>query len=379
MIQRVAVLHNIQSALKRAPVVALLGPRQCGKTTLARHIVPPDSENYFDLEDPFSLERLAQPKAAFDFLKGIVVIDEVQRKPDLFPILRVLADRRPLRTRCLILGSASPDLLKQSSESLAGRLEIIPMSGFTLKEVGFQKIEKLWIRGGYPVSFLSRSDADSMTWRKNFVQTILERDLPMLGVRFPAPLLFRLWAMLAHYHGQVWNGAEIARSLEVSEPTVKRYVEFLEGLFLVRQLKPWFANVGKRQVKSPKLYIRDSGVLHYFLGAENRRALLVNPRMGASWEGFVIEEILKAVPHDDAFFWATQNQAEIDLVLLRKGKLVGIECKRTDTPRLTPSMRNALRDLPLDHIWVIHPGTRSVRLDKKVTALSLEQLLRQLT
>lgn len=374
MLKRTDLFRHIGKALTRSPVVALLGPRQTGKTTLARQIVSSDSENYFDLEDPMGLARLDQPKGALEALTKTIVIDEIQRKSDLFPILRVLADRRPLKARFLILGSASPELLRNSSETLAGRLETIHVSGFSLREVGSAKLERHWLRGGFPLSFLARTDADSLAWRKNFVQTILERDLPMLGSQFPAPMLFRLWSMLSHYHGQTWNGAEIARSLDVSEPTVRRYVEFLEGLYLVRQLKPWHSNLGKRLVKSPKIYIRDTGILHYFFGIANWRHLLLHPKMGASWEGYVIEEILKMVPHDDAFFWATHNRAEIDLVLLRKGKLVGFECKRTDAPKITPSIRNAMNDLGLKEVFIISGGERITSLEKGITVVPIQLL-----
>ncbi len=374
MLERAGLLRQIRKALGRSPVVALLGPRQSGKTTLAREIVPPDSENYFDLEDPMGLARLEQPKSALEVLSKIVVIDEIQRKTDLFPILRVLADRKPSQARFLILGSASPELLKGSSETLAGRLETIPISGFTLQEVGPAKMERHWLRGGFPVSFLARSDSDSFAWRKNFVQTILERDLPMLGVQFPSPMLFRFWSMLSHYHGQTWNGAEMARSLGVSEPTIKRYVDFLEGLYLIRQLKPWHSNLGKRLVKSPKMYIRDSGLLHFLFGISNRRSLFLHPKMGASWEGYLLEEVLKTIPHEDAFFWATHNRAEMDLVLLQKGRLIGFECKRTDAPGITPSIRNAMKDLGLEKVFIISRGEKMISLAERITVLPIQLL-----
>lgn len=378
MLKRPRLTNLIDKALKRSPVIALLGPRQSGKTTLARNFVQVDSPNYFDMEDPASLARLEHPKTALEHLEGLVVIDEIQRKPDLFPILRVLADRRPVKTRFLILGSASPDLHRHSSETLAGRMETILASGFSLTEVGEKNILRHWLRGTFPVSYLAKTNEDSVSWRKNFVQTILERDLPLLGVRFPSPMLFRLWGMLAHYHGQTWNGAEIAKSLGISEPTVKRYVEFLEGLYLVRQLNPWHSNMGKRLVKSPKIYLRDSGILHYFLGIITRGDLLLHPKMGASWEGYAIEEILKMAHHEDAFFWATQNRAEMDLILMRKGRLVGIECKQTDTPKVTPSIRNAIADLDLEHVWILHPSKSSFELAKNVTVLSLPDFLKEL-
>lgn len=378
MLKRKNLLILTQTALKRSPIVALMGPRQTGKTTLARQFVAVNSENYFDLEDPASLGRLDHPKTALEPLTGLVVIDEIQRKPELFPILRVLADRRPVKTRFLILGSASPDLRHHSSETLAGRMETIPVGGFALNEVGEKNINRHWLRGAFPISYLAKTDADSTVWRKNFIQTILERDLPLLGVKFPSPMLFRLWGMLAHYHGQTWNGAEISKSLGISEPTVKRYVEFLEGLYLIRQLAPWHSNLGKRLVKSPKLYIRDSGILHFFLGIGKRRELLLHPKLGASWEGYSIEEILKTTSYEDAFFWGTHNRAEMDLILLRKGKLIGIECKHSDAPRITPSIQNAMDDLKLHHVWIIHPNKTPFNLAKNVTAVSMQHLLKEL-
>jgi len=349
MIPRPALCQQIATALTRNRVIVLIGPRQCGKTTMARTFVPPDSLNYFDLEDPVSLARLDEPMTALRDLRGLVVIDEVQRRPDLFPILRVLVDRDPLLTQFLILGSASPGLLRQSSESLAGRLEIVTMGGFCLVEVGMGAMIKHWLRGGFPLSFLAPSEADSFVWRKTFIQTFLERDLPQLGIR-------------AHYHGQIWNGAELARSLGVSQPTVRRYLDVLEGVFMMRQLQPWHANLKKRQVKSPKVYFRE-------------RDLLTHPKLGASWEGYVIEETLKAVRPDEAYFWATHGGAELDLLLLKDGRRVGVECKRVDAPRLTRSMRIALSDLQLEHLIVVYPGEQSYPLSERVTAVPLEMLV----
>jgi hypothetical protein len=366
--------QEIEHALARSRVVALIGPRQCGKTTLARQFVPINSLNYFDLEDPVSLARLDQPMTALQDLMGLVVIDEVQRRPDLFPILRVLCDRAPLPARFLILGSASPDLLRQSSESLAGRLEFIQMAGFSLAEVGIEMQIRHWLRGGFPLAFLAESNADSLVWRKNFIQTFLERDLPQLGITVPASNLFRFWSMLAHYHGQVWNAAEAARALAVNESTTRRYLDLLEGVFMVRQLPPWYANLGKRQVKSPKLYFRDSGILHQMLGIRDERDLLTHPKTGASWEGYVIEEVVKAVKPDEVYFWATHAGAELDLLLFKDGRCLGVECKRMDAPRLTPSMRIALEDLGLNHLVVIYPGTRAYPLSDRVTVLPLAHL-----
>lgn len=374
MIPRIHTMTDIRIALERSRVVALLGPRQCGKTTLARQFVAPDSPNYFDLEDPLSLARLDEAMTALQGLKGLVVIDEVQRRPDLFPILRVLADREPLPARFLILGSASPALLRQSSESLAGRLETVRIGGLSLQDVGMESHEIHWFRGGFPLSYLAAGDNDSSAWRKNFIQTFLERDLPQLGIAAPAPTLFRFWTMLAHYHGQIWSAAEPARSLGINESTVRRYLDLLEGVFMVRQLPPWHENLKKRQVRSPKVYFRDSGVLHQLLGIRGQADLLSHPKCGASWEGYVIEELLTNVRPDEAYFWGTHAGAEIDLMLFKNGRRVGVEIKRADAPRLTPSMRIAMTDLGLDRLVVIYPGDRRYPLTDKADVLPLSAL-----
>lgn len=372
MVKRENLVREVRSALKRSRTVALIGPRQCGKTTLARQLVPAESPNYLDLEDPSSIVRLDEPMTALRGLKGLVVIDEVQRRPDLFPFLRVLLDRKPLQARFLILGSASPELLRQSSESLAGRIETIAMSGFSMSEVGRGAHMRHWLRGGFPPSLLARTDPDSLAWRKNFIQTFLERDLPQWGIGVPSAALLRFWTMLAHYHGQTWNAAEPARSLGVSEPTVRRYLDILSGVFMARQLPPWHANLKKRQVKAPKIYFRDTGLLHYLLGIRTERDLLGHPKNGASWEGYVIEETIKAVKPDEAYYWATHSGAEIDLVLVKNGRLLGVECKRMDAPRLTPSMGIALEDLKLEQIAVVYPGTKRYSLGARVAAVPLE-------
>lgn len=376
MIERPASLEAIRAALARSRIVTLIGPRQCGKTTLAREFLAEDSANYFDLEDPASLARLAEPMTALGPLKGLVVIDEVQRRPDLFPVLRVLADRKGFAGRFLILGSASGDLLRQSSETLAGRMETLTLRGFSLGELGNPAPEKHWLRGGFPLSYLAASDADSLAWRKNFIQTLLERDLPQWGVRAPAVALWRFWSMLAHYHGQTWNAAEPARALGVSESTTRRYLDVLTDAFMVRQLQPWHANVRKRQVKAPKIYIRDSGLLHQLLGIRNDRELQTHPKIGASWEGCVVEEVLAVSRPDEAYFWATYQGAEIDLVLRKDGRLFGVECKRTDAPRLTPSMRIALEDLQLERIAVVYPGSKRFSLASSVEAVPLHDVWR---
>jgi len=374
MVERLHALGHIRRALKRSRVVALVGPRQCGKTTLARELVAPHSLNYFDLEDPASLARLAEPMLALSPLRGVVVIDEVQRRPDLFPVLRVLADRKPLSARFLILGSASPTLLRQSSETLAGRVETIALSGFNLSELGADQISRHWLRGGYPRAFLARSHADSLSWRQQFIQTFVERDLPQLGISIASQAMLRFWTMASHYHGNVWNAAEPARSLGVSEPTVRRYLNTLTGLFMVRQLQPWHENLGKRQVKSPKVYLRDSGLLHQLLGIRSEHDLVSHPKCGASWEGYAIEQALSCIQPEEAYFWATHQGAELDLLLFKDGRRLGLEMKRTDAPTLTPSMRIALEDLSLERLIVLYPGNRRYPLADRVEAVPLSLL-----
>jgi predicted AAA+ superfamily ATPase len=374
MIERRELRNRIQTALRRARVTALVGPRQSGKTTLARTFVPPDSVSYFDLEDPTSSARLDEPMTALESLKGIVVIDEIQRRPDLFPVLRVLADRLPLPAKFLILGSASPELGRRASESLAGRIENIPISGFGLSEIGAGTMARHWRRGGFPPSYLAKSDEASWSWRKSFVLTLLERDLPQYGIRIPAAALLRFWTMLAHYHGQIWNAAEAARSLDVDQTTARRYLDVLQGVFMIRALPPWFANVGKRQVKAPKVYFRDSGILHFLLGIRTDRDLLSHPKSGASWEGYAVEEVLKRVEPDESFHWRTHNGAELDLLVIKNGRRIGFECKRMDAPRLTPSMRFALADLDLDRLFVVYPGDKAYPLHDRIEVLPMARL-----
>ena len=376
VIDRKADVTLVRAALRRSRVVALLGPRQCGKTTLARKFVSPDSLNYFDLEEPQSLARLTEPDTALRPLKKLVVIDEIQRRPDLLPLLRVLADRMPLPARFLILGSASPDLLRQSSESLAGRLETVSLDGFRLADLGAAVQSRHWLRGGFPLAYTARTEADSLTWRRQFLQTFLERDLPQLGIRIPAVVLRRFWNMVAHYHGQIWNAAELARALAVNESTVRRYLDLMTGVFMVRQLPPWFENLGKRQVKAPKIYVRDSGLLHTLLGVTSQHDLEHHPKVGASWEGYAVEEVLKALRPDEAYYWATHNGAEIDLILFKDGRRVGVECKRADAPELTPSMRIALADLKLDQLSVVYPGEKKYSLANNVEVVPLAKFVK---
>ena len=368
---RDSLLNRLKAALERSRAVLLLGPRQCGKTTVARRIVTSDSQNYFDLEDPRHLARLENPMSALEPLRGTVVIDEVQRRPELFPVLRVLTDRSPLPAKFLILGSASPVLLRQSSESLAGRIEFLPMSGFSMAEVGLAALAQHWLRGGFPLSFLAGDDETSSRWRRDFVQTFLERDIPQFGFSIPSTTLLRFWSMVAHYHGQVWNSAEPARSLNLGESVIRRYLDLLNDVFMIRILQPWHANLKKRQVKSPKVYLRDTGLLHQLLGIRSEYELLSHPKCGASWEGYAIEEVLRAVEPDEAYFWATHQGAEMDLLLRKHGRMYGVECKRADAPGMTPSIRIALSDLALKRVAVVYPGPQRYPMAEKVEAVPL--------
>ena len=349
-------------------MVALIGARQCGKTTLARQFVPAASPNYFDLEDPISLARLDEPMTALAPLSGLVVIDEVHRRPDLFPVLRVLADREDATARFLVLGSAGPDLLRQSAESLAGRIEYLELTGFQVAELGPARFTDLWLRGGFPRSLLAASDEDSLTWRKAYLQAVVERDLPQFGAELGATTIHRLVLLMAHYHGQIANLRALATALGISESTVRRYLDLLEQLFLIRQLRPWHESLKKRQVKRPKLYFRDSGLFHQLIGAGTMDELLTNPRLGASWEGFVLEKTLAEARADQAFFWGTHAGAELDLLLLAKGCRIGVEIKRVDAPRRTPSMTAALGDLKLDILYVLYPGDLRYEIGERMLA-----------
>jgi predicted AAA+ superfamily ATPase len=375
MIERARLYAEVSEALRRSPAVALIGPRQVGKTTLARALLGESSPNYFDLEDPPVRAAMAEPRLALEALRGLVVIDEVQHAPELFRLLRVLIDRPGNPARFLLLGSASPALLRQSSESLAGRIEVIEVGGFTLDEVGLAAAPVLWWRGGFPRSFTAGDDSASRIWRREFIRTVIERDLPQLGLNVAAPAMTRFWAMLAHMHGQVWNAAEPARSLGVNESTVRRYLDWLTQAFVVRQLQPWHTNLGKRQVKAPKVYLRDSGLLHELLGIVDMGALGRHPKVGASWEGFALDQVLRVAQPDEAWFWATHGGAELDLLLTKEGRRVGVEFKRADAPQLTPSMRIAMADLGLDALYVVYPGDRRYALAERVEAVPLAALL----
>ena len=374
MIFRTELRKKVAAGLRGSPITALLGPRQCGKTTLAREVARQRNAAYFDLEDPDDQARLSNPKLALGSLRGVVILDEIQRRPGLTQLLRVLADRRPLPCRFLILGSASPELMKQAADSLAGRIHFVDMMGFTMEEVGAKAMDSLWMRGGFPRSFLAASDEASRLWRRDFIRTFLERDLPQLGVRIPSEMLRRFWTMLAHYHGQTWNGSEIGASLGVSHHATRGYLDLLTAAYVVRVLPPWHENLGKRVVKSPKVYVRDCGILHTLLGIPDQDALRAHPKHGASWEGFAMEQVLAWAGERDAWFWATHNRAELDLLLLRSGKRWGFEFKCQDAPVMTRSMHIALEDLRLEHLWIIHPGHAAYALDKKVSCLGLEDL-----
>jgi predicted AAA+ superfamily ATPase len=372
-------LHALDTLLLRSKVVAILGARQIGKTTLARAYAQHQRRPWIhlDLEDPETIARLEEPMPVLRNLSGLVIIDEIHRRPDLFPVLRVLADRPRANARFVVLGSASPALLKQSSESLAGRIAYHDLDGLALDEIGTASVDRLWLRGGYPRSFLAKSDAESQAWRRDLVRTYLERDLPDLGVTIPSATLRRFWTMLAHWHGQIWSSAEFARSFGVADTTVRRYLDLLSSTFMVRLLLPFHENLGKRQVKSPKVYFADSGLLHTLLGLQTRAELDVHPRLGASWEGFALGQVVARLGarQDECFFWATHTGAELDLLIVRGKRRIGFEIKRTESPRVTPSMRSALADLKLDRLDVIHAGPETYPLAERVRAVAYRRLL----
>lgn len=378
MIERTNEIKTLNRLIKRYPVTAIIGARQVGKTTLAREVIKTrKNTHYFDLENPEDRARLTDPMLVLKELKGFVVIDEIQRLPELFPVLRVLSDRAPLPCRFLILGSASPELIKESSESLAGRVIYHTLNGFMIDEIDKGKYKHLWLRGGFPRSFLARSHKESHEWRRSFIQTFIERDIPQLGINIKAATLDRFWRMLSHYHGQIWNSSEFARSFGVADTTIRNYLDLLTSALVVFQLQPWYENISKRQVKSPKVYINDSGLLHSLLNLVDFRDLESHPKVGASWEGFVLNQIIRTVGANprECFFWATHAGAELDLMVVRGRQRLGFEIKRTSSPKVTSSMRNALTDLKLDKLEVIYPGEHSFLLEKQIRAVSLENLL----
>jgi predicted AAA+ superfamily ATPase len=378
MINRSQHLQALQRLLARFPIVGLLGARQVGKTTLAKALSGAGGVpiTRFDLEDPAAIARLADPMLALGDLKGLVILDEIQHRPELFSSLRVLADRRPIRTRFLVLGSASPSLLRQSSESLAGRIAYHELPGLSLGEVGTKKLSKLWLRGGFPRAFLARSEAESFEWRHSFVRSFLERDLPQLGVAAGLQAMHRFWSMLAHSHGQLWNASDIGRSMGLADTTVRSYLDRMSDAFVMRQLQPWHENLSKRQVRAPKIYVRDSGLLHALLDIRSAKQLQASPKSGSSWEGFVIDQVIQelCVASHECFFWRTHTGAELDLLIVRGSRRIGIEVKRTSAPAITPSMRTALTDLKLTEMHVIHAGRETFRLSKDIQAVALEDL-----
>ena len=379
IVARTERIRELRRLMRTFRVVGILGARQVGKTTLARQVAAGfrGPTTFFDLERPQDVARLRDPELALGSPRGLIVLDEIQRRPDLFPVLRVLADRRPLPARFLVLGSASPELLKQSAETLAGRVGYTHLAGFDCEEIRASQWERLWVRGGFPLSFLARSEAASLEWRRALVRDFLERDLPGLGFRAAPETMRRFWGMLAHYHGQIWNASEFARAFGVADTTVRRHLDQLVSTFAIRLLPPWHANVGKRQVKAPRVYVADSGILHALLGLGSRDELFSHAKVGASWEGFVLEQVirrLRARP-EECFFWRTHTGAELDLLIVQGRRRLGFEIKRTTAPSVTPSMRSALRDLDLDTLTVVHAGQHTFALDRGVRALAFRDLL----
>jgi predicted AAA+ superfamily ATPase len=374
MINRNLYLEKIQKATTRSPITALLGPRQCGKTTLARAFAKSQKSTFFDLESMPDQRRLQNAEMVLGALSGLVVLDEIQVMPELFGVLRVLVDRPNQSARFLILGSASPEIIKNASESLAGRVEFIELSGFDLFEVKISAWKDLWLRGSFPPSFLARDDEDSFIWREGFIRTFLERDIPQLGINIPAQAMRRFWTMLAHYHAQAWNASEFARSLGVTDKTIRSYLDILTGTFMIRQLQPWYENIGKRQVKTPKIYFRDSGLLHNLLDIRDWHNLLGHPKVGASWEGYALEQILQTVRPRQAYFWGVHSGGELDLMFTQGKHKFGVEIKFSEAPVVTSSMKSAIEILNLAHLWVVYPGEHTYPIDKKITVLPLKHI-----
>ncbi len=373
MIKRDNYIQRLGTAVDRAPITAILGPRQCGKTTLSKYFGDQHNASYFDLESPADQLRLQNPELMLGSLHGLIVLDEIQIKPELFNTLRVLVDKPENKSKFLILGSASPHIIKNVSESLAGRVELIELTGFNLQEVNDSN--RLWLRGGMPRSFLAKSQIDSLTWRDNFIRTFLERDIPMLGISIAPAAMRRFWTMLAHYHGQIWNASELGRSMGLTDKTVRSYLDILSSTYMIRQLQPWYENISKRQVKSPKIYFRDSGLLHSLLNITDVDSLYSNPKLGASWEGFALEQILQIMRPTEAYFWSTHSGAKIDLLFFRDGKRYGVEFKFNEAPKITKSMHIAIKDLSLDYLWVIYPGAEEYPVTDKITVRPLAKLL----
>jgi predicted AAA+ superfamily ATPase len=378
LIPRGGYIDRVQTALHRSPIVALMGPRQCGKTTLARMIYERSGNqqtgSYFDLESQIDLRRLANPELVLGSLTGLVVIDEIQTLPGLFTALRVLADRPNVPCRFLILGSASPQVIRNVSETLAGRVEFVDMAGFDLTELGPEAWQSLWVRGGFPRSYLAASDEDSAAWREGFIRTFLERDIPQLGIKIAAPAMRRFWTMLSHYHGQFWNASRIAGALGLSDKTVRAYLDLLTETFMLRQLQPWHENLRKRQVKAPKVYFHDTGLLHNLLGLQDFQAVLGHPQAGASWEGFALEQVLRILRPAEAYFWAVYSGLELDLFFIANGRRYGVECKFNEAPQVTRSMRTAVDLLRLDKLLLVYPGDKVWPINERIIACPLHRV-----
>ena len=374
MIERKRYHHRIHEAIKRSPITALLGPRQCGKTTLARMIASQQESTYFDLESQADIRRLENPEMMLASQKGLVVIDEIQSKAELFSVLRVVVDKPENQCRFLILGSASPDIIKDVSETLAGRVEFVDMSGFDIDELGTGVSQSLWIRGGFPRSYLAKSDQDSFAWREGFIRTFLQRDIPQLGIRIPAAAMRRFWTMLAHYHGQSWNASRIASAMGIDGKTARSYLDILTETYMIRQLQPWYENIRKRQVKSPKIYFCDTGILHSLLDLRDYHAITGHPQVGASWEGFAAEQVLRVIHPSQAYYWATYSDAELDLFFILNGQRYGIEFKFSEAPDKTRSMITAVKALKLDKLFVVYPGENVWPMAEKITACPISHI-----
>ncbi|MBP7049672.1 MAG: ATP-binding protein [Phycisphaerae bacterium] len=372
LIERKGFVEQIHRALGRSPIIALMGPRQCGKTTLAHMVCDrwsgDQASTYFDLESQVDLRRLANPEMVLGSLTGLTVIDEIQTLPGLFSVLRVLVDRPDNPCRFLILGSASPHVVRNVSETLAGRVEFVDLAGFDLGELGPNAWQPLWVRGGFPRSYLAQSEDDSFAWREGFIRTFLQRDIPQLGIRIGAAAMRRFWTMLAHYHGQIWNASQIAIALGLSDKTIRSYLDLLSETYMLRQLQPWHENLRKRQVRSPKVYFRDTGLLHSLLDLRDFHGIVGHPQAGASWEGFAIEQVLRIVRPAQAYFWATYSGAELDLFFIINGRRYGVECKFSEAPHATKSMSAAVESLKLDKLLVVYPGNETWPLSERITA-----------
>lgn len=374
MLPRPEYLTQLETAIRRSPITAILGPRQSGKTTLARMFIANKAVSYFDLDSIPDQRRLQNPELVLGGLEGLVVLDEIQQMPELFGTLRVLVDRPENLARFLILGSASPQIIRNASDTLAGRVEFIELNGFSLSETGGSTWQKLWLRGGFPRSFLANSETDSFAWREGFIRTFLERDITQLGISIPASAMRRFWTMLAHFHGQIWNASELGRAMGLSDKTVRSFLDILSGAFMIRQLQPWFENISKRQVRSPKIYLRDSGLLHSLLNVPDIQILFGHPKVGASWEGYAIEQIISMLHLSEAYFWSTHSGAEVDLLFFFRGKRYGIEVKFSEAPEVSRSMQVALHDLGLTHLWIVYPGSKKYPVHEQITVYPLQQI-----